>query len=132
MQSSGENICVAAISWSRTRKLGRMSVPKDKLDSIGVLKDVIFFGNNHKIEIWAKENSRPSSSIVMPMLHLLKKFSARKRRRCECRPTIYPCCEESVSALAVRKTEFMLMPLSEEVIAGPFSSVSAARVGDGI
>ncbi|HPB89239.1 MAG TPA: hypothetical protein PL115_00920 [Bacteroidales bacterium] len=36
-------------------KLGRMSVPKDKLDSIGVLKDVVFFGNNHKIEIWAKE-----------------------------------------------------------------------------
>ena len=55
MQSSGEYMRGSHIV-EPDEKLGRMSVPKDKLDSIGVLKDVIFFGNNHKIEIWARRN----------------------------------------------------------------------------
>ena len=37
-------------------KLGRISIPKKLLELIGVTKDVIFSGNDHKIEIWAKEN----------------------------------------------------------------------------
>lgn len=36
-------------------KLGRITVPKSLLDSIGVQKDVVFAGNDHKIELWAKE-----------------------------------------------------------------------------
>lgn len=36
-------------------KIGRISIPKQMLDSIGVVKDVIFVGNDHKIELWAKE-----------------------------------------------------------------------------
>lgn len=36
-------------------KLGRISIPKKLLDEIGVNKDIVFFGNDHKIEIWAKE-----------------------------------------------------------------------------
>jgi MraZ protein len=37
-------------------KLGRISIPKRLLEQIGVGKEVIFAGNDHKIEIWAKEN----------------------------------------------------------------------------
>ncbi len=37
-------------------KLGRLSIPKKLLELIGVSKEVIFSGNDHKIEIWAKEN----------------------------------------------------------------------------
>lgn len=36
-------------------KLGRISVPKRLLEQIGVGKEVVFTGNDHKIEIWAKE-----------------------------------------------------------------------------
>lgn len=36
-------------------KLGRISIPKKLLDSIGVTKEVVFCGNDYKIEIWAKE-----------------------------------------------------------------------------
>lgn len=37
-------------------KLGRISIPKKLLESIGAAKEVVFSGNDHKIEIWAKEN----------------------------------------------------------------------------
>ena len=37
-------------------KLGRISIPKKLLEIIGVTKEVIFSGNDYKIEIWAKEN----------------------------------------------------------------------------
>ncbi len=43
-------------------KLGRLSIPKKLLELIGVGKEVIFSGNDHKIEIWAKENFE--SSII--------------------------------------------------------------------
>lgn len=36
-------------------KFGRISIPKNLLDSIHVKKEVIFSGNDHKIELWAKE-----------------------------------------------------------------------------
>lgn len=36
-------------------KLGRLSIPKKLLESIGVTKEVVFSGNDYKIEIWAKE-----------------------------------------------------------------------------
>ena len=42
-------------------KLGRISVPARLLESIGVVKDVVFSGNDHKIEIWAKEKYEGSS-----------------------------------------------------------------------
>ncbi len=38
------------------QKLGRISIPKRLLEEIGVDKEVLFAGNDHKIEIWAKEN----------------------------------------------------------------------------
>lgn len=37
-------------------KLGRISIPKKILTSIGADKEIVFAGNDHKIEIWAKEN----------------------------------------------------------------------------
>ena len=43
-------------------KLGRLSIPKKLLELIGVAREVVFSGNDHKIEIWAKENVE--SSII--------------------------------------------------------------------
>ena len=43
-------------------KLGRISIPKKLLEIIGVTKEVVFSGNDYKIEIWAKENFE--SSII--------------------------------------------------------------------
>lgn len=42
-------------------KLGRISIPKKLLDSIGVEKEVVFSGNDHKIEIWSKEKFETAS-----------------------------------------------------------------------
>lgn len=36
-------------------KLGRITIPRKLLESIGITKEVVFFGSNYKIEIWAKE-----------------------------------------------------------------------------
>lgn len=36
-------------------KLGRINIPRKLLESIGVQKEVVFFGTDHKIEIWARE-----------------------------------------------------------------------------
>ncbi|HIZ86090.1 MAG TPA: protein mraZ [Candidatus Coprenecus stercoravium] len=36
-------------------KVGRITIPRQLLDSIGVEKDVVFAGNDHKIELWARE-----------------------------------------------------------------------------
>ena len=44
-------------------KLGRISIPRSLLDSIGVEKEVVFAGNDHKIELWAREKYEIS---VMP------------------------------------------------------------------
>ncbi len=41
-------------------KLGRLYIPKKLLELIGVSKEVTFSGNDHKIEIWAKENFESS------------------------------------------------------------------------
>lgn len=36
-------------------KLGRISIPKKLLAEIGAEREIVFAGNDHKIEIWAKE-----------------------------------------------------------------------------
>ena len=43
-------------------KLGRISIPKKLLEAIGVNKEVVFAGNDFKIEIWARE--KYSESVV--------------------------------------------------------------------
>ena len=41
-------------------KLGRISIPKPLLDSIGIRKEVIFFGVGFKIELWDREKFESS------------------------------------------------------------------------
>ncbi|MBR4826657.1 MAG: hypothetical protein IKZ91_02085 [Bacteroidales bacterium] len=36
-------------------KLGRISISRSLLDAIGVTKDVVFFGIERKMEVWAKD-----------------------------------------------------------------------------
>ena len=36
-------------------KFGRITISKELLDRIGVTKEVVFSGNDYKIEIWSKE-----------------------------------------------------------------------------
>ena len=36
-------------------KLGRISIPRDLQELIGIDKEVVFVGNDYKIEIWAKD-----------------------------------------------------------------------------
>lgn len=43
-------------------KLGRISIPRKLLEAIGVNKEVVFAGNDFKIEIWARE--KYSESVV--------------------------------------------------------------------
>lgn len=42
-------------------RFGRLSVPKKLLESIGVVREVVFSGSDHKIEVWAKEKYEASS-----------------------------------------------------------------------
>lgn len=42
-------------------KLGRISIPRKLLDAIGAEKEVIFAGNDHKIELWAREKYESSA-----------------------------------------------------------------------
>ena len=41
-------------------KFGRISISRKLLDSIGVNKEVVFSGNDFKIEIWARERFEAS------------------------------------------------------------------------
>lgn len=36
-------------------KIGRISIPAELLEKIGVNKEVVFLGSDYKIELWAKE-----------------------------------------------------------------------------
>lgn len=38
------------------RKVGRIIIPKPLLAKVGIVKDVVFAGNDYKIEIWSKES----------------------------------------------------------------------------
>ena len=45
-------------------KLGRLSIPKNLQEAVGIEKEVVFFGSNHIIEVWSREKfegSRMSS-----------------------------------------------------------------------
>ena len=41
-------------------KIGRISIPRKMLEAIGANKEVVFAGNDFKIEIWAKERYEES------------------------------------------------------------------------
>ncbi len=60
-------------------KLGRISIPKNLLSSVGIdrekgVKEVIFAGNDHKIEIWAKENYEASMMLQPDFVSLARKL----------------------------------------------------------
>ncbi|MBP5397291.1 MAG: hypothetical protein J6Y32_01460 [Bacteroidales bacterium] len=42
-------------------KLGRINIPDKLLQSIGVQKEVVFLGADHKIELWARESFEASA-----------------------------------------------------------------------
>ena len=41
-------------------KLGRISISRKLLDAIGINKEVVFSGNDFKVEVWAKEEFEKS------------------------------------------------------------------------
>ena len=55
-------------------KMGRITVPARLLESIGVAKDVIFSGNDHKIELWAKEKFEESRMDNAGFISLAEKI----------------------------------------------------------
>lgn len=55
-------------------KIGRISIPRQLLDSIGVDRDVVFAGNDHKIELWAKEKYEESRMTDDEFLALAEKI----------------------------------------------------------
>ena len=56
-------------------KLGRISIPKKLLDAIGAEKEVIFAGNDHKIELWAREKYESSAIPEEEFVSLAEKVS---------------------------------------------------------
>lgn len=56
------------------QKFGRITIPKSLLDSINVKKDVIFSGNDHKIELWAKESFDSSKISEEEIVSLAEKI----------------------------------------------------------
>lgn len=56
-------------------KIGRLSIPKKLLESIGVTKEVVFSGNDYKIEIWTKEKFEASRISNDQYIALAEKIS---------------------------------------------------------
>ena len=56
-------------------KLGRITVSRGLLDAIGVTKEVVFSGNDFKIEIWAKEKFEESRISEEEYIALAKTLS---------------------------------------------------------
>ena len=55
-------------------KLGRITIPKHLLDRIKVDKEVVFSGNDHKIELWAKELFESSKMADEEFVSLAEKI----------------------------------------------------------
>lgn len=59
-------------------KLGRISIPKKLLESICVTKEVVFSGNDYKIEIWAKERFEASGISNEEFLNIAGQLSQER------------------------------------------------------
>ena len=59
-------------------KLGRISIPKKLLESIGVTKEVVFSGNDYKIEIWSKEKSEASAISKAEYIAIAGRLSQKR------------------------------------------------------
>ena len=58
-------------------KLGRISISRYLLDAIGVNKEVVFFGVNFKIEIWAREGFENSQISKNDYVAIAKSLSRK-------------------------------------------------------
>lgn len=58
-------------------KLGRISISRYLLDAIGVDKEVVFFGINFKVEIWAKEKFESSKVSKEDYVAIAKSLSRK-------------------------------------------------------
>jgi len=58
-------------------KLGRISISRYLLDAIGVDREVVFFGINFKIEIWAKEKFESSKVSKEDYVAIAQSLSKR-------------------------------------------------------
>lgn len=58
-------------------KLGRISISRYLLDAIGVDREVVFFGINFKIEIWAKEKFESSKVSKEDYIAIAKSLSRK-------------------------------------------------------
>lgn len=56
-------------------KIGRLSIPKKLLEAIGVTKEVVFSGNDYKIEIWDKKKFEASRLSDEKYIELAGKLS---------------------------------------------------------
>ena len=59
-------------------KLGRISSPKKLLESIGVTKEVVFSGNDYKIEIWSKEKYEASEISKAEYIAIAGRLSQKR------------------------------------------------------
>jgi MraZ protein len=59
-------------------RIGRISIPKKLLDSIDVNKDIVFSGNDFKIEIWAKEKFETSGISNDAYLKIAEELSQER------------------------------------------------------
>ncbi len=56
-------------------KLGRVSIPKTLLESVGAGKELVFCGNDHKIEIWDREKYEQSALSADEFISLAESLS---------------------------------------------------------
>jgi len=53
---------------------GRITIPKELLDSVGIQKEVVFAGKDFKIEIWAKEKNEAGKISENEFVDLAQKI----------------------------------------------------------
>ncbi len=59
-------------------KYGRITIPGHLLEAIGVTKEVVFSGNDFKIEIWAKEKYEAAALSNEEYIAIAGKLSANR------------------------------------------------------
>ena len=58
-------------------KLGRISIPRDLLNAIGVTKEVVFLGIGSKLEVWAKESYETSRITNEKFVSIARSLSTK-------------------------------------------------------
>ena len=58
-------------------KLGRISISRELLDAIGITKEVVFFGAEFKLEVWAKDSFEQSRISNDSFISIAKSLSRK-------------------------------------------------------